>query len=304
MNYSRSLLLPVFLLTCVSAFAQNSAAPQTSPAVLRNNDVLLLVQAGVSADEIISRIGKSSCEFDIFPPVLQDLQQRGVPEAVLAKMKTMPYGPRADGAPGSERGEIAPRRVVKIGAGTIINIEANQAISSANVTEGGPITFVVARRVLVNGALVVDRGATVNGRVIKRKRPGLWGRGGSLQFVLEDVVAVDGTRVPIQLSRRVKGGNHTTAITAGAVITGAIIFPYTAPVGLIWGLKKGDEAVLEAGTRLTAVVKKNQEVAGVQTERKPIYHPVTSLRQKNPSPQPGLKGTGNQSFRPTSIKRP
>ena len=302
MKCSLSWLLPVLLLTSVSAFAQNSVVSQTSP-VLRNNDVLLMVQDGVSADAIISRIAKSPCEFDIFPPVIQDLQQRGVPDAVLAKMKAMPYGPPASGLAGPDGTGVAARRVVKLPAGTVINIEANKAISSANVRKGSQLTFVVARRVLVDGAVVVDHGAIVNGHVIKRQRPGLWGRGGSIEFALEDVTAVDGTRVPIRLSRGVKGDNHTTAITAGAIITGAIIFPYTAPVGLIWGLKKGDEAVIETGTQLTAAVKKNQEVAGVSTERAPIYHPVTSLNQKSLSTTPGLKGSGNQSFRPTSIKQ-
>jgi len=302
MNCSLSRFLPVLLLASVSAFAQTRAVPQTSSGVLRNNDVLLMVQGGVSPDEIISRISKSSCEFDIFPPVIQDLRQRGVPDAVLAKMKSVPYGPSENGVAGEESG-IAPRRAVKLAAGTVINIEANRALSSANLSKGSAITFVVARRVLVDGALVVDRGATVDGRVIKRKRPGLWGRGGSLEFALDYVVAVDGTRVPVQLAKGVKGSNHTSAVAAGAIITGAIIFPYSAPIGLIWGLKKGDEAVIEVGTHLTAAVKGNPVVAGLSTERKTIYHPVTSLGQNNPSQTPGLRGTGNQSFRPTSIKQ-
>lgn len=301
MKCSLSLLLPVLLLTGLSVLAQTTAVPQTEPDTLRNNDVLLMVQGGVSSDQIISRIAKSPCQFDTFDPVIQDLRQRGVPEDVLAKMRSVPYGPAANSVAVEEG--VAPRRAAKLMAGTVINIEANKAISSANVSKGSLITFVVARRVVVDGALVVDRGATVNGRVIKHRRPGLWGRGGSIEFTLDDVVAVDGTRVPIQLSKGVKGGNHTTALAAGAIITGAIIFPYTAPVGLIWGLKKGDEAVIEVGTRLTAAVKKDQEVAGLPTERKTIYHPVTSLRPKNPTPSPGLRGSGNQSFKPTSIKQ-
>jgi hypothetical protein len=300
MNCRLSRLLPALLLTSVSAFAQDAAVPQASPHVLRNNDVLSMVQAGVKSDEIISRINTSSCEFDIFLPVIQDLRQRGVPDAVLAKMKSVPYGPPTLAFPDPD--EIAPRRVVKIPIGTVINIEVPKAISSADVIKGSPITFVVSRRVLVDGAVAIDRGAKVNGRVVKHSRPGLFGRGGLIEFALEDVVAVDGKRVPIQLSRKVKGGNHLAAITAGGVATGAIVFPYTAPVGLIWGLKKGDEAVIEGGTRLTAVVKRNQEVAGVPTERRPIYHPVTGLRQKNASSTPGLGDSGNQSFRPTSIK--
>jgi len=99
----------------------------------------------------------------------------------------------------------------------------------------------------------------------------------------------------------VKGNNHTGAVAAGAIITSAIVFPYTAPIALIWGLKKGDEAVLEQGTKLTAVVKKTQEVAGLPTEPKAIYHPVNTLT-KNPSANTGIKPFNN-SFRPTSIRQ-
>lgn len=300
MNRYLSGLLPVLLLTSVSAFAQDSAVPQ-APRVLRNNDVLLMFQDGVKADEIISRIVNSPCEFDVFPPVLHDLHQRGVPDEVLAKMKSMPYGPATNLARAESR-EVE-RRAVKIPAGTVIDIEVPTSISSADVTKGSPISFVVARRVVVDGTQVIDHGATVKGHVVRHKRPGRFGRGGMLEFALDDVAAADGKRVPVQLSRNVKGGNHTAAITAGAIVTSAIVFPYTAPVGLIWGLKKGDEAVIEGGTHLTAVVKHNQEVAGVSMERKPIYHAVTGLNQKNPAPSRGLTGFGNQSFRPTSIKQ-
>jgi hypothetical protein len=269
--------------------------------VLHNNDVLLMFQDGIKPFEIVTTISTSPCEFDTFPTVIQDLKQRGVPDVVLLAMKTAPYGPPAHGL-GRPAAPVAPAtRAVRIPAGSVINVEAARSVSSADVVKGSPITFIVTRRLVVNGTLAIDHGAAVNGRVIKRNSPALFGRGGSLEFALEDVVAVDGTRVPIQLSKGVKGNNHTGAVAAGAIITGALVFPYTAPVALIWGLKKGDEAVLEQGTQLTAVVKKAQEVAGLPTERNPIYHPVNTLT-KNPSSNTGIKPFNN-SFRPTSIKQ-
>ena len=264
-----------------------------------------MVQDGVKPGEIIAKIVTSPCHFDIFPPVLRDLKQRGVPDAVLLAMKTVPVGRPAQNLNGpTEPAFVFATRSVRIPAGTLINVEARKKVSSADVEKGSPIEFLVSRRVVVDGAVAIDHGALVQGRIVKRKRPGMWGRGGSLEFALENVMAVDGTRVPIQLSKGVKqkGSNHTSAVTAGAVITGAVVFPYTAPVGLIWALKKGDEAVLEQGTRATVVVKKNQEVAGLPTERKPIYHQVNGMNQQAVQSS-GFRGTGNQSFRPTSIKQ-
>ena len=302
MKYKLSWLLPVLLLTCATALAQTASLSQKSNRVLHNNDVLLMFQDGIKPVDIVTNILTSPCEFDTFPTVLQDLKQRGVPEVVLLAMKTAPYGPPAHTIGGPAPIVTPATRPVRIPAGSVLHVEAARAVSSADVVKGSPITFIVSRRVVVNGTLAIDHGAAVNGRVIKRNSPGLFGRGGSLEFVLEDVVAVDGTRVPIQLSKGVKGNNHTSAVAAGAIITSAIVFPYTAPVALIWGLKKGDEAVLDQGTQLTAVVKKNQEVAGLPTETKPIYHPVNALTQQTPAASTGLKPFNN-SFRPTSIKQ-
>jgi len=300
--YKVSGLIPVILLTCVTAFTQTTTPTTNANHPLRNNDVLLMVQDGVKPGEIIAKIVTSPGQFDIFPPVLQDLKQRGVPDAVLLAMKTVPHGPPAQSLNGSEPKAVVATRAVRIPAGTVINVEALKNVSSADVDKGSPIQFLVSRRVVVNQAVAIDHGALVEGRIVKRNRPAFFGRGGSLEFALDNVIAVDGTRVPVELSRgKKKGSNHTSAVAAGAVITGALVFPYTAPVGLIWGLKKGDEAVLEQGTRLTVVVKKNLEVAGLPTERKTIYHPVNG--QPSAVQSSGFKGTGNQGFRPTSIKQ-
>ena len=61
---------------------------------LENGDVLLMVQAKVRAEEIIARIKASSCRFDTFPPVIEELRYRGVPDSVLAAMIEAPHGQR------------------------------------------------------------------------------------------------------------------------------------------------------------------------------------------------------------------
>lgn len=297
-----SWLLPVLLLASASAFAQTEAASPPSVTMLHNGDVLRMVKEGIKPGEIIAKIVTSSCAFDTFPPVMKDLKMRGVPDTVLMAMKMVPYGPPAMAVTGPPKTVVAPARgQVQIPAGTVIGIEAAKAVSSADVDEGNAITFLVSRRVLVNGVLVIDRGAVATARVIKSKRAGSWGRGGTLEFAMENVVAVDGTRIPMRLSNGVKGNNHTTAVVAAAVVTGAIVFPYASPAALIWALKKGDDAVLDQGTKLTAVVRNKQEVAGLLPEKKkPIYHSVGSMNPESRSQGKGLQPFNN-SFRPTPI---
>ena len=60
---------------------------------LTNEDVVKMVQAGVSPDQIMSRIKKSETEFDTSPSALAGLPKRGVPnEILLAMIESDPFG--------------------------------------------------------------------------------------------------------------------------------------------------------------------------------------------------------------------
>jgi hypothetical protein len=291
MNCKLSWLPAIMVFTCASLFAQTPSSQQTPAHVLHNHDVLLLLEQGVKSGEVIAKIIMSPCMFDTFPPVLQDLEARGVPHAVVMAMKMVPYGPSAI-KPFEPAKKIVPpaTSVVQIPEGTLVAVEAVKTVSSADIQKGNAIPFVVTRRVFVNGVLAIDHGAAVTGQVIKSSPAGFWGRGGTLEFALEDVLAVDGTRIPIKLAKTdVKGGNHKTAVTTAAIVTSAVTFPYVSPIGLIWALQKGENAVLDKGTRVTATVRQNQQVAGFLPEkRQPIYHPVDTINQQNRPVTSGL----------------
>lgn len=91
----RKPLLPLaigLLLVVVPSLAQ--ALPgEADYAPLSNKDVLTMVQKHLAEDAIIKAIKSSPCTFDIFPPVLQDMKRRGVPDGVLQAMVEAPYGP-------------------------------------------------------------------------------------------------------------------------------------------------------------------------------------------------------------------
>ena len=264
MRKTRWLLGAVALgILCSTVLAQTDVSPK----LLRNNDVLRMVEDKVKPEIIISRILTSPCNFDIFPPVLRDLKRRGVPETVLMVMKLVPTGPPGLPDVNSKPTAAAPPRV-QIPPGTVIEVETSTATSSARAVEGTPIIFLTKRRVYVNDQLVIERGAVARARVVKAKSARAWGRPGMLAWEMEYVVAVDGTQVPIALSGKQHGASRT-AVVAGsaagsALATGALIFPLTSPVALIWGLKKGDEAVLRGSKVFAAAVRTGTEVAGIQ----------------------------------------
>jgi hypothetical protein len=304
MKCKRLLLVAVFLLAnCSLVFAQ-AQVRQTPPKILRNVDVLRMHKAGVKPSEIIARILISNCNFDTFPPVLRELKLKGLPDTVITAMVMVPYGPPASSRDAMMLEDpVTQTAKVQVPAGTMVELEGISQVSSADVREGNRINLRVSRRVFVNGVLVIDRGALARARVVRSRRAAAWGRGGSLGWVLEDVVAVDGSRVPIKLADSLDGKNLSKAVVAAAIATGAIILPYTPPVGLIWALKKGDEAVLDESRKSTAVVSNNTAVAGLLPRiRKVIYHPVEKLKTSDAQKGKGLPAF-NDSYRPTPIGR-
>jgi hypothetical protein len=258
MRQKCGLLITISLVIfCVAVQAQT----QPSPRLLRNNDVLRMVEDKVKPQIIISRILTSPCNFDVFPPVLRDLKRRGVPDEVLLVMQVVPNGPPGLPDVNSKLTEI-PR--VEIPEGTLIEVETATATSSGKVKAGDSITFLAKRRVFVDNVLVIERGAVARARVVKARSAKPLGRAGMLAWEMEYVVGVDGTRIPIGLSGKNSGTNRIAAIAGGAVATGALIFPYTSAAALVWGLKKGDEAVLRGSKVFSASVQKTTEIAGIQ----------------------------------------
>lgn len=254
----------VFLVfaNCSVALAQDQTPDPTQIRLLTNNDVLRMLEEGIKPGPLIVKILTSHCNFDVFPPVLRDLKRRGVPDTVLVAMKAAPNGPPILAEVDSKVSQLSAR--AQIPAGTTIELETARAVSSDNAPVGSPIAFMATKRVFVNNILVVERGALARARVVKSQRARGWGRPGMLAWELEYVVGVDGTHIPVQLMGQQNGKSRSAAIAGGALATGALIFPYSSPVALIWGLKKGEEAVLRGSRVFSSLVRDKIEVTGFQ----------------------------------------
>jgi hypothetical protein len=280
-----------------SGLSQTSA--QTELRLLRNADVVQMVADGMKSGDIIAKILTSPCNFDIFPPVLRDLRRRGVPDTVLMAMKMAPSGPAA--IKPTDLDKVSLTTAARIPAGTVIEVESARAVSSANVSAASPITFLVSKRIFVNNVLIVERGALAKGKVTRAKKAAILGRAGILAWEMEYVVAVDGTHIPIQVGGKQTGTNRSAAIAGGAAATAALVFPYTSPVALIWGLKKGDEAVLRGSRRFNATVMTETEIAGMQPRPGgAIYHDMDTVKASAAPPTNTSFNRG--SFKPSGFK--
>ncbi|MFN2533564.1 MAG: hypothetical protein ABR555_19965, partial [Pyrinomonadaceae bacterium] len=203
------LILAILIVTSVHAQAQTTIHTERRASIpvryLRNSDVLAMVTSGMTPDAIAARMVTSNCNFDIFPPVLEDLRRRGVPDVILHMMTVVPNGPaNLDMSSGSKQ-TSRERAKVKMQAGMAILVETLYPISSADVKEGSTITFVVPRPVYIDGVLAIARGAIARARVVRVRRAQNWGRSGMLTLEMENIVAVDGTLIPVELSLFVEG---------------------------------------------------------------------------------------------------
>ena len=254
-----SLLLALILsLSCVSfAFAQDSFT------TLNNADVLTMVRAKLSNALIIEKINTSSCSFDTFPSVLAELKYKGVSDEILMAMVQAPHGGRRPSAPAKNRTSDAANvevptilTPITIPDGTPLEVEATYTVSSAEVEEGSAVSFTVVHPVIINGATVIARGARATARVTKAKKGGSWGRAGTLAWMMQDVIAVDGTKVPLEFSKSTRGDSKGGTVATGIIVTGVLFWP-AAP---FWGFKKGKDAKVPAGRRFDVTVHGNTNV--------------------------------------------
>ena len=165
-----------------------------------------------------------------------------------------------------------PARELKIRAGTPLEIEAAYSVSSLDVRPNDLISFRVIVPIKIDGVTVVERYSLVSGRVAQAKRGGHWGKAGKLSWAMQDVVAVDLTRVPLQAQiegpeakNGVKGTSHGGQVATEMIVFGSLLF-VAAPLVLLSGFRRGENAVLPEGKRFVVYVQSDTSVK-VQAER-------------------------------------
>src|SRR6185369_4485897 len=135
----------------------------------------------------------------VFPPLLEDMKRRGVPESVLNFMAVVPNGPPNLAEPG-QQGPDSLLRTVKLPRGLPVTVETLYPVSSANFKLNSTVAFSVVRDVYVNDALVIPRGTTARAKIVRVRKAKSFGRSGALTLEMESIVAIDGTRIPVQLT--------------------------------------------------------------------------------------------------------
>jgi hypothetical protein len=176
---------------------------------------------------------------------------------------------------------------IKIPAGTPIEVEVAYTVSSLDIKPGELVSFRVLIPIMVDGVTAREKGALVTARVTAAKRGGHWGKAGRLAWSMEDVVAADNTRILLDPTTRsrdealwsleskgrssktgnpqvgqgsLKGTSHKGEVTTKTIIAAAI-FPPLAPLALMNGFRRGENAVLPEGKRYVVAVRSDSNIS-------------------------------------------
>ena len=241
------------------ATAQEIPQPAVSAtqASLTNRDILEMSKSGLSADIIVAKIKASpGAKFDTSPVALQELKAANIPESVILAMLGSEM-PALAAVPPMANMPVAMTEVA-IDDGTPIEVELLSTVSGQQAKVGDVVDFKVLQPIIVKGAVIIEKDAAVKARITTAKQSGYWGKAGKLEWAVQDVVVVDGSRLPVRFKQHTSGDSKGGTVAVGAIATTVFL----GPVGLLWGLKKGKAAIIPAGNRYTVFVDGNRKAMG------------------------------------------
>jgi len=180
----------------LSGYAQQPA-PESSTKVeaLRNADILKMIEAKLSDDLIITKIKSSPSDFDTSIDAVLKLKAAGTSDAVIRAMAEVSQAARPVVA---NRVSADSSGLVKIEMKTPVRLLVDEPLSSKTAKSGQTFRLVAAEDLLVNGKVVVAKGAQATGRVTFAQGWSLGHQQGNLEVTVDTVQAVDGHNIPLE----------------------------------------------------------------------------------------------------------
>jgi len=160
-----------------------------------------------------------------------------------------------------------PNRV-DLNAGAVLNIVLSEDLSSEKNVSGDLFTASLGSPLVIDGFVIADRGARVEGRVVDARRSGKVKGAAALVLELSNLETADGQIIPIQtdpFTKHARRGHRKdaakigTAASIGAIIGAAVSGGSGAAIGAAIGggaatggvlLTRGAPADLPAESRL------------------------------------------------------
>lgn len=142
-----------------------------------------------------------------------------------------------------------------------ITVTLLEEIDSARIKAGELINYRVEESIKVDNILVIPAGTTGQIVISKVKQAGRFGRDGQVTFALSELIAIDGSLVPVKLINN-DDDSYSQEIAIGLSVLGTVIVSH--PVGLLAGLLyNGQEAVIPANSSFRLITTRSVKISGL-----------------------------------------
>jgi len=165
---------------------------------------------------------------------------------------------------------------VTLAEGTPVLLATTEKMVSGRVAEGSTVRYKILRDIVdSDGNIVIPYGGFAQGRVTRSRRRGMFGKAGQLEFTVDSVDAVDGTRVPLRAQQEAAGkGNKNEVIVSTLLLSVLAVFVH------------GRDVEIPEGTEITAYVDHETAIANPRApqERGVIRgEPLEAVNIREPS---------------------
>jgi hypothetical protein len=155
---------------------------------------------------------------------------------------------------GLEVKDAGPRHAVTLPDATPLIVLLRDPLYSKKLNKdssGQTVQFEVAEDVVLDGTILIRRGALAKGHFTDVEKTKMGGRHAEIGFVFDTVTAVDGQSIPVSgLSENAKGGRHSDK------------WSNVAQAGAFGLLAKGTDALIPAGSSYDVEVSGQHTVQG------------------------------------------
>ncbi len=146
---------------------------------------------------------------------------------------------------------VAPQ--IELPIGTKVRLELAMPLNSKTAQQGDEVVYFVSEDVVSKyGEIFIQRGARATGEVTKVRRSKTLGRKGMLEFSVDEVEAVDGTKVPLRSTVNRDGKSRGGTITLLSV--------FATPAWPFFLLIKGKNIYLGQGTPIRAYTDRDTSI--------------------------------------------
>lgn len=150
---------------------------------------------------------------------------------------------------------------VEIKEQTLVKISVLTNVDSGTSKVDDKVRYRVTEDVVINGRVVIPKGAEGVGMVTEVVEAGSLGRDGRVTIDFGLVPAFDGSSIPLRISEKATEKNRSLELAAGASMAGVLLLG--GPIGLVGGyFVKGKDVQIPKGTEFFVETARTRQVFG------------------------------------------